>query len=70
MLKSVSPLDGRYHQTTAALSEYFSEYALIKYRVIIEVKYLKALAQLPLPQLKDVGNTFLRHWMRSFQNFL
>lgn len=58
MLKSVSPLDGRYHQTTAALSEYFSEYALIKYRVIIEVKYLKALAQLPLPQLKDVGNTF------------
>jgi adenylosuccinate lyase len=58
MLKSVSPLDGRYHQTTAALSEYFSEYALIKYRVIIEVEYLKALAHLPLPQLKDVGNTF------------
>ena len=58
MLKSVSPLDGRYHQTTAALSEYFSEYALIKYRVIIEVEYLKALAHLPLPQLKDVGKTF------------
>ena len=58
MLKSVSPLDGRYHQTTAALSEYFSEYALIKYRVIIEVEYLKGLAHLPLPQLKDVGNTF------------
>ena len=58
MLKSVSPLDGRYHQTTAALSEYFSEYALIKYRIIIEVEYLKALAHLPLPQLKDVGKTF------------
>jgi adenylosuccinate lyase len=58
MLKSVSPLDGRYHQTTAVLSEYFSEYALIKYRVIIEVAYLKALAHLPLPQLKDVGKTF------------
>jgi adenylosuccinate lyase len=58
MLKSVSPLDGRYHQTTAALSEYFSEYALIKYRVIIEVEYLKALADLPLPQLEDVSDTF------------
>jgi adenylosuccinate lyase len=58
MLKSVSPLDGRYHQATAVLSEYFSEYALIKYRVIIEVEYLKALAHLPLPQLKDVGKTF------------
>jgi adenylosuccinate lyase len=32
MLKAVSPLDGRYHQTTATLSDYFSEYALIKYR--------------------------------------
>jgi len=51
MLKALSPLDGRYAGTTAALSNYFSEYALIKYRVFIEIEYFKALMALPLPQL-------------------
>jgi len=43
-LTALSPLDGRYHTKVAALSEYFSEYALIRYRVQVEVEWLKALA--------------------------
>ena len=58
MLKAISPIDGRYQKTTATLSDYFSEYALIKYRTIIEIEYLKALANLPLPQLKNVDPSF------------
>ena len=50
-LTAVSPIDGRYHDKTASLSEYFSEYALIRYRVRVEIEYFIALAELPLPQL-------------------
>lgn len=50
-LIAVSPIDGRYASKTAPLSEYFSEYALIKYRVRIEIEYFIALCKLPLPQL-------------------
>lgn len=56
MLTSLSPLDGRYHQITSELSEYFSEYALIKYRVFIEIQYLKALRAIPLPQLSTISD--------------
>jgi len=51
MLKAVTPIDGRYQSKTAPYSEYFSEYALIKYRVRIEVEYFKALVEGGLPQL-------------------
>lgn len=54
MLTAISPIDGRYANKTEVLKDYFSEYALIKYRVFIEVEYFIALCQLPLPQLKDV----------------
>lgn len=54
MLTAISPIDGRYQNKTAELSAFFSEYALIKYRVLIEVHYFIALCDLPLPQLKDV----------------
>lgn len=50
-LIAVSPIDGRYASKTAPLSEYFSEYALIKYRVRIEIEYFISLCKLPLPQL-------------------
>jgi adenylosuccinate lyase len=50
-LTAVSPIDGRYHDKTAVLSAYFSEYALIRYRVRVEIEYFIALAELPLPQL-------------------
>lgn len=50
-LTAVSPIDGRYHNATKELSDYFSEYALIKYRVFVEVEYFIALAQSGIPQL-------------------
>ncbi|MBU3663507.1 MAG: adenylosuccinate lyase, partial [Bacteroidetes bacterium] len=52
-LTANSPVDGRYRRQTEVLSNYFSEFALIKYRVWVEVEYLIALSELPLPQLKD-----------------
>jgi len=50
-LSAVSPIDGRYHSKTAPLAEYFSEYALMRYRVRVEVEYFIALTEIPLPQL-------------------
>lgn len=52
-LFAVSPVDGRYLGKTEVLRNYFSEYALIKYRVEVEIEYFIALCELPLPQLKD-----------------
>lgn len=57
VLDAISPIDGRYHTKTEALSAYFSEKALIKYRVRVEIEYFIALCELPLPQLKDVDHT-------------
>jgi adenylosuccinate lyase len=51
-LNAISPIDGRYRNKTVSLAPYFSEEALIKYRVLIEVEYFIALAEHPLPQLK------------------
>ena len=51
-LEAISPIDGRYRQATRDLADYFSEGALIKFRVLIEVEYFIALCELPLPQLK------------------
>ena len=48
-LRAIGPIDGRYHGKTKELSEYFSEYALIRYRVLVEVRYLQALHLLGLP---------------------
>jgi adenylosuccinate lyase len=50
---AVSPVDGRYHDKTVSLSAYFSEYALFKYRVCVELAYFISLCELPLPQLAD-----------------
>jgi adenylosuccinate lyase len=50
-LTAVTPIDGRYHGKTEPLSEYFSEFALIRYRVRVEIEYFIALCELPLPQL-------------------
>ena len=51
-LTAISPIDGRYRSKTEPLASYFSEYALIRYRVRVEVEYFIALCELPLPQLK------------------
>ena len=53
-LTAVTPIDGRYHLKTSCLSDYFSEFALIRYRVRVEIEYFIALCELPLPQLADV----------------
>ncbi|MFI3328044.1 MAG: adenylosuccinate lyase [Rikenellaceae bacterium] len=52
-LSAISPIDGRYNRVTKALSSYFSESALIKYRIRIEVEYLIALCEVPLPELAN-----------------
>jgi len=53
-LTAISPVDGRYHKKVETLSEYFSEYALIRYRLFVEIEYFIELCRLPLPQLKDI----------------
>ena len=53
LLTAISPIDGRYRSKTAPLADYFSEYALIRYRIRVEIEYFIALCELPLPQLKD-----------------
>ena len=68
-LTAVSPVDGRYRRATAVLSDYFSEGALIRYRVRVEVEYFIALCRLPLPQLAAVDPAIfdgLRETWRTF----
>jgi adenylosuccinate lyase len=52
-LTAISPVDGRYRNKVDVLGEYFSEYALVRYRVLVEVEYFIALCEVPLPQLND-----------------
>ena len=68
-LTAVSPVDGRYHGKTEALSAYFSEYALFKYRLKVEIEYFIALCELPLPGLKNFEKDLfflLRKWVEDF----
>ena len=55
-LLAISPVDGRYNNKVSNLWIYFSEYALIKYRVFVEIEYFIALCELPLPQLEDISS--------------
>ncbi|PKD16991.1 adenylosuccinate lyase [Salegentibacter salinarum] len=68
-LTAISPIDGRYHSKTKQLSQYFSEEALIKYRVKVEVEYFIALCELPLPQLKDVNHSVFSDLRAIYKNF-
>ncbi len=68
-LTAISPVDGRYHTATASLTEYFSEYALIKYRVFIEIEYFIALCQHPLPQLESLDAGAFEKLRRIYKNF-
>ena len=58
LLTAISPIDGRYRSKTEPLSEYFSEYALVRYRVRVEIEYFISLCELPLPQLQDFDHRF------------
>jgi len=59
-LSAIAPIDGRYRNKTQSLAPYFSEWALIKYRVHVEVEYFIALCELPLPQLKDFDKSLFQ----------
>lgn len=69
MLTAISPIDGRYAGKVKALNDYFSEYALIRYRLFIEVQYFIALCELPLPQLKEVSQEQLDDLVRVSNRF-
>lgn len=68
-LLSISPVDGRYNKVTSALSDYFSEYALIRYRVRVEVEYFIALCELPLPQLAGVPKSAYDELRKLYTEF-
>ena len=57
MLTSISPIDGRYYRQVSDLSSYYSEFALIRYRVRVEIEYFIALCELPLPQLSSFDHS-------------
>ncbi len=68
-LTATSPIDGRYRNKTSELANYFSEFALIKYRVLIEVEYFIALCEYPLPQLKMVDKKNYRSLRTIYRKF-
>ena len=68
-LTAISPIDGRYRMTTEKLASYFSEAALIKYRVLVEIEYFIALCELPLPQLKNFDKTLYSSLRSCYINF-
>jgi adenylosuccinate lyase len=68
-LEAISPVDGRYRRAVAKLGDYFSEGALINYRVRVEIEYFIALCRLPLPPLKDIDNTLLESLRRIYTDF-
>jgi adenylosuccinate lyase len=68
-LEAISPIDGRYASKTAPLSQYFSEYALFKYRVWVEVEYFIALCELPLPQLQGVEKSVFSELRKMYTEF-
>ena len=68
-LTAISPVDGRYRGKTAKLADYFSEYALIRYRIRVEVEYFIALCELPLPQLADFDHSLFSHLRKIYEDF-
>ena len=68
-LTEISPIDGRYRSKTEQLDIYFSEFALIRYRVKVEVEYFIALCQLPLPQLSTVSHDKFQYLRDIYKNF-
>ena len=69
VLTAISPIDGRYRGKTDVLASYFSEFALIRYRVRVEVEYFIALCELPLPQLKGIDKGVFESLRDIYRNF-
>ena len=68
-LTAVSPIDGRYHHNTQELSNYFSEFALIKHRVLVEVEYFIALCESGIPQLAHFDGSLNERLRAIYQDF-
>lgn len=68
-LQAISPIDGRYHRKTQPLVRYFSEEALIQYRILVEIEYFIGLCELPLPQLESFDATKKEDLRAIYQNF-
>lgn len=68
-MTAVSPIDGRYRGKTEPLAEYFSEYALIRYRVRVEIEYFITLCELPLPQLANFDHALFERLRDIYRNF-
>ena len=69
LLTAISPIDGRYRGKTDALAGYFSEFALIRYRVRVEIEYFITLCELPLPQLEHFDHSFFEPLRDIYRNF-
>ncbi len=69
LLTAISPVDGRYRSKTEALASYFSEYALVRYRVRVEIEYFIALCELPLPQLERFDKNLFETLRNIYRNF-
>jgi len=68
-LTAISPVDGRYREKTQVLAPYFSEFGLIRYRVLVEIEYFIALCELPLPQLTNFDAQLFETLRTVYQNF-
>ena len=68
-LTAISPIDGRYRNKTEQLAGFFSEYALIRYRVRVEIEYFITLCELPLPQLEDFDHSLFEPLRDIYRNF-
>lgn len=69
LLTAISPIDGRYRNKTQALVDYFSEYALIRYRVRVEIEYFISLCELPLPQLEQFDHNLFKRLRDIYRDF-
>lgn len=69
LLTAISPIDGRYRNKTQALADYFSEYALIRYRVRVEIEYFISLCELPLPQLEQFDHNLFERLRDIYRDF-
>ena len=69
ILTAISPIDGRYRNKVEALAPYYSEFALIQYRVRVEIEYFIALCELPVPQLASVDKNLFESLRNIYRNF-
>ena len=69
LLTAISPIDGRYRNKTCKLTDYFSEYALIRYRIRVEIEYFIALCELPLPQLASFDKSLFERIRDIYRKF-